>query len=115
MICDMADVTMTFTNEEEKNAYHLAPTPSAAHNPDSTMTGDGGEFQETKKSKTAKMSKTKGASETSKMSEMPNISKNGKSTCSFDDLAKPHKTPTKPKEKVAGPEIAGKCSEMLTF
>ena len=61
MICDMADVDMKQVIEEEKNSRHLAPTPSAAHNPESTKTGDGGEFQDTK---TGKMSKTKDASDT---------------------------------------------------
>ena len=64
MICDMADVDMHQVNEEEKHSRHLAPTPSAAHNPDSTMTGDGGEFQGTKKSKMSEMAKTKNASGT---------------------------------------------------
>ncbi len=50
MICDMADVVMTLSIEEEKNSQQLAPTPSAAHNPDSKATSDGGEFQATKKS-----------------------------------------------------------------
>ena len=45
----MADVTMEGVNEEEKNPTLLAPTPSAAHNPDYTMTCGGGEFQDTKK------------------------------------------------------------------
>ena len=50
MICDMADVVMKQVNEEEKIPQHLAPTPSASHNPDSQKTSDGGEFQATKKS-----------------------------------------------------------------
>ena len=73
MICDMADVTMGGVNEEEKSLIQLAPTPSAARNPDFTTTGDGGEFQATKKSKTSKMAKQKDASETNKMSEISNI------------------------------------------
>ena len=64
MICDMADVDMTLTNEEEKNHTHLAPTPSAAHNPNPNKTYNGGEFQDTKKSKTSKMAETKDASDT---------------------------------------------------
>jgi len=55
----MADVDMPLTNEEEKIQSQLAPTPNAAHNPDSKMTSDGGEFQDTKMFKTSKMAKTK--------------------------------------------------------
>ena len=76
MICDMADVDMRQVNEEEKNPQPLAPTPSAAHNPDFTMTGDGGEFQATKKSEMSKTSKSKDASYIPKMENIP---KDGKS------------------------------------
>ena len=62
MICDMADVDMYHDNEEEKIPGHLAPTPSAAHNPDFTVTGDGGEFQQTKMPKMPKMTKKRDAS-----------------------------------------------------
>ena len=61
MICDMSDVTMEHDHEEEKIPMNVAPTPSASHNPDFNMTGDGGEFQATKKSKISEMSKTKNA------------------------------------------------------
>ena len=64
MICDVADVTMTCTNEEEKVPTTLAPTPSAAHNPDSTKTGDGNEFKTTKTAKMSKTEKVKDASDT---------------------------------------------------
>ena len=43
------------------------------------------------------------------------MAKNVKSAYSFDDLAKPHKTPTKPEEEVAGPEISTRCVEMSTL
>ncbi len=64
MICDMSDVTMKQGNEEEKIPTTLAPTPSAAHNPNPNKTGNGGEFK-AKKSTTmsniSKMSKIKDA------------------------------------------------------
>ena len=62
MICDLADVVMEHDYEEEKHLANLEPTPSAAHNPGFTTTGDGGEFQDTKKSKMSKTSKAKDAS-----------------------------------------------------
>ena len=58
MICDLADVEMKQVDEEEKHSTILAPTPSAAHNPKCKTTGDGGEFQATKMSKSSKMAKT---------------------------------------------------------
>ena len=58
MICDMADVTMEGVNEEEKNSQQLAPTPSAAHNPGFTMTGDENVFLATKSDMMPKTSKT---------------------------------------------------------
>ena len=63
MICDMADVDMQNDTEEEKVPTTLAPTPSAAHNPDFTATGDGGEFQATKSTKMSKTVKVKDASD----------------------------------------------------
>ena len=64
MICDLADVDMRDTYEEEKHHYHLAPTPSAAHNPNPNKTCDGGEFNATRSSKMSKMSKNKDAFDT---------------------------------------------------
>ncbi len=63
MICDMADVTMEGVNEEEKIQSQLAPTPSAAHNPGFTTTGDGNESRETKTAKMTKTAKNKVASD----------------------------------------------------
>ncbi len=116
MICDMADVTMEGVIEEEKYHKHLAPTPSAAHNPDFTMTGDGGEFQATKKTKMAKKEKVKDASNIQqKMFKMSNISKNVESAYKELDLVNSLKTSTKPKEEVAVAEISLNCSKMSTF
>ncbi len=103
MICDMADVDMTYSNEEEKNSKLLAPTPSAAHNPGFTKMSDGNEFRETKTAKMSKTAKKKETSDTSHMPKMSNISINDKNACSVDDLAKPPETPISLTVKVAGP------------
>ena len=108
----MADVVMHHDNEEEKNQPPLAPTPSAAHNPGFTTTGDGGELQGTKKSKMSKTSKVKDASYIPKME---NISKNVKNASKESDLANSLETSTKPKEEVAVTEISPNSTKMSTF
>ncbi len=64
MICDLADVATRQDDEEGKHSTNLAPTPSAAHNPNSDKTSNRGEFEATKMSK---ISKEKYAREISKM------------------------------------------------
>ena len=78
MICDMSDVTMRDSHEEEKNITHVAPTPSASHNPNTTMTDDEGEFQAIKVSKISKMDESKDATDILKLSK---IAKNVTNTC----------------------------------
>ena len=57
MICDLPDVTMEHTYEEEEIPTTLAPTPSASHNPDSNKTGDGGDLKATKSTMMSNSSK----------------------------------------------------------
>ena len=102
VVCDMSDVTMRDSHEEEKNITHVAPTPSACHNPNSTMTDDGGEFQATKMSKSSKMAKTKNASDIIKMSEM---AKDVNSASDFDNVTNLKRSSTSSIEKVAVAEI----------
>ena len=73
MICDLADVHMTNTDEEEKIPTNVAPTPSAPHNPKCNTTGDGHEFQATKSSKMFEMTNKKDASDSQKMSKTANV------------------------------------------
>jgi hypothetical protein len=116
MICDMADVDMRLTNEEEKDSYHLAPTPRASHNPGFTTTGDGGGFQTTKSSKMSKTSKSKDACDTKgKMSVTANISKNAKNASNNTDTKNLSKSITSTKEEVAVTEITRECPEMCTL
>ncbi len=115
MICDMSDVTMDGDFEEEKHSTNLAPTPSAAHNPNPNKTCNGGGFKATKMSKASKMSelsKKKDASDIQKMSEM---AKNVKSASNNNDLTNLTESLTSSKEKVAVAEISPKCDVMSNF
>ena len=87
MICDMSDVTMTDDNEEEKIPMNVAPTPSAAHNPKDSTTGDGHGFEATKMSKTSKTKVTSDILKMPKISEMAITLKNASSDI---DLTKHH-------------------------
>jgi hypothetical protein len=106
MICDLADMAISNDNEDEKHSEILAPTPSAAHNPYTTTTSDGGEFQATKMSEDVE-----NVTMSTKMSKM---AENATTASNFDKVTNLKGSSTSSIEKVAVAEIAVKCVEMST-